>query len=328
MKRGLASQRKRQKTICPCCGFKFEGFLSGGCAACGALPVGEALPKPEHELPSYARSFVIAVMGGLMVLLFLTQTIVALVQRAPTVAPNLALSSVLSFDLWSWIAAAETAAWRLKWVAIPVTILVLWTSRKVYRSMLQAPSRFCGFNYARSGLMASVIVPTLIAVLIGVTVPERLRRREWGIEAGIYARGYRIDRALLEYQARNGTLPADPWDLLDKDRLPDPDGSIAEALKGIDLSAYKTSADLAALPPQKTRTLRGAVIRRALANTATDDASPEGLSFNTYELPLPGADGLRGTEDDLLMRDGLIMRASEVMRKASSRTTSTAKVKP
>ncbi len=70
-------------TICPCCGFKVEGTLSQGCASCGACSVGEALPKPEHELPSYGRSLLLAVTGLLMVLVFLTQTIIALVQRAP-----------------------------------------------------------------------------------------------------------------------------------------------------------------------------------------------------------------------------------------------------
>ena len=67
-------------TICPCCGFKFEGNLREGCGSCGALSVGEALPRPEHELPSYGRSLLLAVTGSLMVLVFLTQTIIALMQ--------------------------------------------------------------------------------------------------------------------------------------------------------------------------------------------------------------------------------------------------------
>ena len=76
-------------TICPCCGFKFEGTLSQGCASCGAFSVGEALPKPEHELPAYGRSLLLAVTGALMVLVFLVQTFIALFQRAPRVTSAL-----------------------------------------------------------------------------------------------------------------------------------------------------------------------------------------------------------------------------------------------
>lgn len=312
-------------TICPCCGYKFEGTLSQGCASCGACSVGEALPKPEHELPSYGRSLLLVVTGSLMVLVFLTQTIIALVQRAPPVTPTLALSSVLPLDFWSWVAAGETASWRLKWIAIPVTIIVFWGSLKIYRSMLKSPARFCGLGYAQTGLMASALVPVLIAVLIGVTVPERLRQRQDGLQAASYALGYRLDRALLEYSARFGTLPAELNDLR---RLPDQDGSITAALRNLSASAYKPSADLAALPKQKSQTLRGAVIRNASLDTATDDSPGEGLSFTNYDLPLPGPDTLMGTEDDLIVRDGVIIKASESVRRPRTTTVFTKSTKP
>ena len=125
-------------TICPCCGFKSESALQAvtgdGCSSCGARSVGEALPRPEHELPSYGRSLLLAVMGSLMVLTFLTQTFVALTQRASRGATStLAFFSMIPFDVMAWLAAAETAAWRLKWVMIPVTIVVLYGSQKLYR---------------------------------------------------------------------------------------------------------------------------------------------------------------------------------------------------
>lgn len=312
-------------TICPCCGFKFEGTLSQGCAACGACPVGEALPRPEHELPHYGRSLLVTVAGALMVLVFLTQTIIALVQTAPPVTATLALASVFPLDFWSWVAAGQTAAWRLKWIALPATIIVLWGSLKIYRSMLNSPARFCGLAYARTGLLASALVPVLIAVLIGVTVPERLRQRQDGLEAASNAMYYRVARAQLEYNARFGRVAADMKDLL---LLPDPDGSIAVALSNIDASGYKPSADLAALPKQKSRTLRGAVIRNASLDTTTDDLPSEGVSFTNYELPLPGADKLMGTEDDLVLRDGVIFKVSESVRRPGTTNGSTKSTKP
>jgi hypothetical protein len=312
-------------TICPCCGFKFEGTLTQGCVSCGACSVGEALPRPERELPSYGRSLLLVAAGSLTVLVFLVQTVIALAQRAPRITSPLALASVFPLDFWSWVSAGETAAWRLKWIAIPVTIVVLWGGLKIYRSMLKSPSRFCGLRYAKSGLMASALVPALIAVLIGVTVPERLRQRQIALQAASEATGYRIDRALLQYSLRYGTLPADLNDLR---RLPDPDGSLASALFSLDASTYKPSADLAALPKRKPRNLRGAVIRNAAIDTTTDDAPAEGLSFTNYDLPLPGADKLLGTEDDLLIRDGVIIKASDNMHRTGTTTGSAKSSKP
>ena len=305
LKFAKSSLRSKGVTICPCCGFRFEGSLSNGCQACGAQPVGEALPKPENELPYYGRSLLLAVIGTVMVVVFLTQTIIALVQKAPA-----------SLGFWSFIAAGETAAWRLKWIAIPITLIVLWAGRKIYRSMLTAPERFCGLGYARTGLWASAMVPVLIALLIGVTVPERLRQRQRGIEAGFHAQGYAIDRALLEYRLQFGTLPTD---LKDLSRLPDKDGSIASALASVDITGYKVTADVAALPTKKPQQLRGAVIMNASINNATDDSPQEGLSFTNYELPMAGEDKIMGTEDDFLVRDGVITKGLPAVRRSSSR---------
>ena len=312
-------------TICPCCGFKSESVLSrvlsDGCQSCGARPVGEPLPRPEHELASFGRSLVLAVMGTLMVLIFVTQTISALFQiSARSVPTTLTLSSIVPpLDFWSWMAAAETAAWRLKWVMIPVTILVLYCGRKLYRSIQQSPARFCGIRYARRGYLATTAVPLLVLILIGITVPARLRQRQWSIEAGINASIYRIDRALEEYREAFGTLPSDPRDL---NRLPDADGSLAAALKNLDMSGYRPTADLAAVPNKKPRQLRGAVIRNASISTA-DDTPSERLTFTNYELPLPGPDKIMGTEDDLIVRDGVVYKASETPRR-TMRTITTA----
>ncbi len=299
--------RNKLMTICPCCGFKFAGSLADGCESCGAQSIGEALPRPENELPAFGRSLLLTVAGSLLLIAFLTQTIIALVQKASG-----------SIGFWSVVAAAETAAWRLKWVAIPVTILVLWAGRKLYRSILDEPSRFCGLRWARTGLLTSIVVPALVLVLIGVTVPERLRNRQRAIDAGVHAQGYTIDRALLEYRIQFGTLPTDLKDLT---RLPDKDGSIAAALAGMDVTGYKATADLAALPAKKRPALRGAVIMKASINSTTDDLPSEGVSFTNYELPLAGQDKLFGTEDDFIVRDGVITKASEVVRRTSGAKT-------
>ena len=176
-------------TICPCCGYKDVESLTAGCEQCGARAVGEALPKPAHELPSYGRALILVVSGSLLVLIFLSQTIIALIQRSTD-----SLGKVYQF--WTWIAAGETAAWRLKWVSIPVVFFTLWFGLKLYKSIRLQPERFCGLKYARRGLMASALVGLLMASLIGITIPARLRQRRLAIEAGYQAQAYALEVAL------------------------------------------------------------------------------------------------------------------------------------
>ncbi len=313
-------------TICPCCGFKSESIISEttghACASCGAQPVGEALPRPEKELPSFGRSLILAVTGTLLVLIFIVQTISSFSEKLPTEKTTkeafYAMGAV-AFDYLRWFTAAQTAAWQLKWLMIPVAFGVLFGARKMYRSIVAAPTRFCGRKAALRGYIASAAVPLVVLVLIGVTVPERLRNRNLGIEAGFNAQGYRIDRALTDYQKEFGTLPGS---LSDLKRLPDTDGSLAAALVNLDTSSYKPGTDLAVAPSKNPRPLRGAVILIASSETA-DDAPTERISFTNYELPLPGADKQLGTEDDLIVRDGLITKASETPRRLGSTTGAT-----
>ena len=263
--------------------------------------MGEPLPKPARELPSYGRALVLAVSGSLVVLVFVTQTLIAFFQR-----------SAEGFGFWHWVAAGETAAWRLKWISIPLLFAILWFGRKLYRTILLQPQKFCGIKYARHGLLASSVVTLLIALLIGITVPARMEQRRLSKEAGIRAQGYAVERALSEYRIKYQSYPADLRTL--QDRTSDPDGTLAEAILIIDPSAYHPSADVAAVATEKSRRLRGAVIRKVSLSTATDDTPPGGLSFTNYVLRLAGEDKIMGTDDDWIVRDGMIMKLSEIAK--------------
>jgi hypothetical protein len=163
-----------------------------------------------------------------------------------------------------------------------------------------------------------------MALLIGVTVPERLNQRELAAEAKDLAIGRTFDRAIFEYQAIYERVPNDLEELR---KLPDADGSIAAALSTLNPkaypTAYKPSADYAAaLPKRKPRT----TVIKASLNTPTEDDLAEGLSFTNYELRLPGPDKVLGNEDDMIIRDGIIKKASE-FTKPTVKTTASSKKK-
>ena len=66
---------------------------------------------------------------------------------------------------------------------------------------------------------------------------------------------------------------------------------------------------VAAAAPKSKPLPRGGAIRTVSLNP-TADAGP--VSFTSYELRLPGKDKKPNTEDDLVVRDGLILTLPEL----------------
>lgn len=293
--------------ICPACGSSVEGQLCLGCPACGARAVGPPLAKPEHQLVSFGPALLAALGGGLMLIGFLASTTVVWI-----------LSKGALLNLATIAAAGQAAAWQLKWVSLPVAIAVIWGGSRSLRTIRRSPSDFGGLRIARGGFSAAIVATLLVATLIGVTVPERLRRRQWGIDAAERAPIHTFHRALLQYRELHGTIPPRDEVVRELSTLPDPDGSIAEALRNVDTSGYEATSVVAAAAPKTKPLSRGAAIRNVSLNP-TADAQP--VSFMQYELRLPGKDKKLNTEDDLVVRDGLIMTLSELRDYRASRSS-------
>ncbi|HJQ31880.1 MAG TPA: hypothetical protein VJ866_06875 [Pyrinomonadaceae bacterium] len=284
-------------TICPCCGERLAGELGEGCGACGARPVGPPLARPERELPGYGHAFAVCAAGLLMLFAFVAATAAALV-GFEDVTP----------DWETLLRAAETAAWRLKWTALPAGFVLTGLCAWLRARMRREPARFVGHRHARAGLWTTAVVALLLATLIGVTVPERLRMRELARRAAENAVLYETDLALARYRKRFGTYPASLTDLR---RLEDPDGSVARLLAVIAPGEYKPEADVASLSASRAKA-RGRRRVSALPARASgaDDVTDAGLSLTSYELSLPGRDHVLGTDDDLHIRDGRITDAT------------------
>jgi len=288
-------------TTCPCCGARFDGDLTvSPCGSCGARAVGPPLARPERELPSYGHAFVITAAGALLAIAFAAAVAGALLRR-----------ETFSLGWRALVSAGEAAAWGMKWTALPLSLAAAAVCGRLYRRMLRDRTRFVGFGAARAGLAATALTAALLVTLIGVSVPERLRRRELALRAAENARLYAGDAALRRYRQRFGTYPAS---LADLRRLDDPDCSLAEALAAVEAAEYRPETDLASLsagrPKSRLRRRAGeARVRNASARADADDVPGAGLVLTNYRLTLPGRDGRLGTADDLLMRDGLIVAA-------------------
>ncbi|HEV2800571.1 MAG TPA: hypothetical protein VGW12_08745 [Pyrinomonadaceae bacterium] len=304
--------------ICPCCGAKTDAdLLTTACEACGALRVGPPLARPEKELPSYLSAVAVGASSVLLVVIFLINTLTAFLAQKPAPA----------FEFWNIVTAGEMAAWRLKWFALPLSLLIVWAGVRVSARIVREPMRFTGLRLAELGFKLSVVLAVGLTVLIGLTIPERLRQRERGLEAAKNVEGYEAIKVLYEYRARFNSYPATAEDLR---KLPDPDGSVARLIDSMRSEAYEPQSAIAALPPAaaaKTSTPRvraNVPIRPVALRTAVGgDVAGEALSFTNYKLRLPGKDKLLGTEDDLMIRDGVIIPAPPLPQN-SSRTNAVA----
>jgi hypothetical protein len=281
--------------ICPCCGSKSEEDLRGGCAACGARAVGPPLARPERELPGYGHAFWLAAAGAVAALAFAASVAGALLRR-----------ETLGLSFGSLLRAGEAAAWGLKWSLLPLSFVATFVGLKVYARMRREPQRFVGHGAARAGLALVAAVAVALAALVGVTVPERLRRRELARQAEGRALLYATDQALARYRARFGAYPASVYDLR---RLDDPTCEISNLLVVLEAGEYKPQADLASLADgrAKGRARRKGARPRTVTASATDDLAGAGLALTNYELTLPGRDQILGTADDLRLRDGRII---------------------
>lgn len=290
-------------TICPACGSCVQGDLCLGCPSCGARAVGPPLARAEHQLPSLGRAAIAFASGTAMLATFGGLLIATFIEKKPG-----------PIGFWTLMSAGETVAWQVRWIAIPVAIAVLVAGFQITRSIAQNPVRFIGLRAAQLGFSAASITVLLIAVLIGITVPERLRQRQEGIEAGVRARGYTLHRALLEYQELHGTLPTENLGALRS--LPDPDGAIADALRFVDPAGYEASAKVASAPAKaKPLQVRGAALRNVSTNS---NPEPARLSFNSYKLRLPSEHRFLGSDEDFILIDGVIKKASEVPSSSTS----------
>jgi hypothetical protein len=273
--------------------------MSDGCTRCGAVAVGPPLVRPERELPSYSYAIASVAAALLLVGLLFAAFITSLLKF-----------DVIDLEPVQLLRASENAAWRLKWTALPFSLMALWITARFCRKTRRNPDRFTGLSYVRGGFAVTAMVFATIALLIGVTIPERLERRRLAQQAAQSVVGYTSIQILAEYQRRFDTYPSSTADLR---QLDDPDCSFSTVIEQMELGEYKPVTDLASLAPERTKrrkAVRGARVRNVSARS-TDDLPEANLSLTNYELVLPGRDKILGSDDDMIIRDGLILDASK-----------------
>ncbi|GAC1446520.1 MAG: hypothetical protein NVSMB56_05980 [Pyrinomonadaceae bacterium] len=312
--------------ICPCCGAdKVAATASEECHACGARAVGAPLAPPENLVPSYWRAFGAFAFGTALISVFLVLTLTAWFA-----------DKALSFGVWDFVTAGETAAWRLKWFALPASVFVVYVGRRTVRLVKSDPTRFTGMRLARFGVNASASFALAVAVLIVITVPARLQQRELARRAERDAIGYSFLHHSLAYKAHFGTFPSEVSNLGDLKKFKEfaADDSLDALIIRLKDAKYEPTTDIATTLPlndAKSRGgSRGAITPARLRQVSltagaelnagrVDDVQSETLPFTNFKITLAGEEGFFSKEDDLeLTEDGFV--SPSVLKTANTRT--------
>jgi hypothetical protein len=179
-----------------------------------------------------------------------------------------------------------------KWLALAAS-LVMWTSWRAMRLARRAPEGYGGYRTA-SATFAVTVLASIIAGGYSLTyVSEYMQLRRDRQQAATKANIIHVQGLLEEHMRKYGAYP-----------------SSLQALTRISGEALPTDYW------EKSFGYEG----RTDA-IVSGRATITGVNFNNFELRSAGPDEKMGTDDDIIMRDGLFISASEARKPPVLQTT-------
>ncbi|HEX5731977.1 MAG TPA: hypothetical protein VF131_04000 [Blastocatellia bacterium] len=173
-----------------------------------------------------------------------------------------------------------------KWLAL-AGLLVVWASRRAMRLARREPEGFGGYRTAAATLIVTLGAGAVAAGYTLAYVPTFLEDRQAKREAHTRAEFYRVAGKLEAYKRKYGSYPSTPQDYA---KAIDVRMPIDYWENGIKYQGY--GGAVASLP----------------------SSGVSGISFPNFELRSAGADEIEGTDDDIIMRDGIFFTNAEIKK--------------
>lgn len=283
--------------ICPCCG-DVRGISSMECAGCGARQIGEPMAKPDVLLPRLGISF--AALGCVLIVVFafVAFWLMGNNMKVSRVLMVWALGDSIKFTSELLQANPKLPNYRIfaydayrqvffqSYIWIPLSMIGLWLGRRAMQKAKASPEQYGGFKTARFSTVASVALLVIFSAVTIANIPGALERGRNKKAAATRAAMYALHAEALEkYHREYGSYPQE---LSDVSRVN------AEAVPNSDY--WENSF---------TYQPTGVIASRGSA-----------ISFSNYKLTSPGSDGKLGTEDDITMEDGIILKDGQTVVKA------------
>ena len=183
-----------------------------------------------------------------------------------------------------------------KWLGV-ILVIPIWRAARAMRLARREPDWYGGYKVATATLILSVAAGVFSVIYVAKNVPQFLENRKVRRIAATQAAMYHLASLLEDYKRTYGSYPRNTQEIKK---------AITESLpadywkKSIQYQSF-TEAIAEATDPKFGRT---------------------GIPFNNFELRSAGPDGKEGTDDDIIMRDGIFFTAAEIKNQPAIRNSS------
>ncbi len=180
-----------------------------------------------------------------------------------------------------------------KWLGV-ILVIPIWRAARAMRLARREPEWYGGYKVATATLLLSIAAGVFSVVYVAKNVPQFLENRKVRRVAATQAAMYHLASLLENYKRTYGTYPANTVEIRK---------AVTESLP---LDYWKKSIKYQSFP----ETIAGSELGKTL------------VSFNDFELRSAGADGKEGTDDDIIMRDGIFFTNAEIKKQPAIRNSS------
>jgi hypothetical protein len=172
-----------------------------------------------------------------------------------------------------------------KWLAV-ILAIPIWRATRALRLARREPEWYGGYKVAAATLVLAIGAGAISVAYVVANVPQFLENRRVRRVAATQASMYHLATLLEDYKRTYGSYPRNTQEIKK---------AITESLPA---DYWKKGIKYQSFPE--------AIAGSALGRT--------GVSFNDFELRSAGPDGKEGTDDDIIMRDGIFFTNAEVKR--------------
>jgi hypothetical protein len=182
-----------------------------------------------------------------------------------------------------------------KFLAV-AAVLVVWSARRAMRLARRDPQGYGGYRTAAATLVVTLVAGGVSLGFAFAYIPRYLRNREARGTAYTQSVIFGTSKLLDDYKQKYGSYPPD------------------------ELAVKKFIAEQ--LPRDYwNKTISYQAYTEAIAEVAKDPRGGGGtgiknIAINNFELRSAGPDEMMGTEDDIIMRDGIFYTSSEVRKQS------------
>jgi hypothetical protein len=186
----------------------------------------------------------------------------------------------LYFTDQTWLWELFTMTSYLSKFFLPAMIIAAYLAWKGVRLATSRPNEFGGRQLARAGLIVSLAVCLINGSILGARIPGMLENRRIKHQMYTEAMMYKLNNAVATYREQYGSYPTRLIDLQEMD----------PEMRTV-LDYWENPLDYEPMSPE-----------------VASSGAP--APFQNYLLRSRGPDGVLGTADDIVMRDGVIVSSA------------------